>query len=392
MAESQTFHLVDGHAGTAHIDSYALARKNQSTLGYYDDILPLHSRLKVTVLDATHVQLWNGGGFIRGRFFYIDGYTKLEVKAGRAWLNRWDALVLRYHRDSDGVETVSPLIITGTPTSGQPTMPPTLENNDIEQGNRDADLLLGRIELTGTNISYTELAKQSDSLKNIGVNLQQEITERQNAIRGEQQARQNAISSEQRARQNDISRERQERAAGDAANANAIKSEQQARQNDISRERKERQSAISGEQAARQNGDAANAKKIEEVNSRVWGTSNQLNDFKRNFEVIQFRKLVSDSDAHISGVVVNGVAIISLRWTNRGGFHIGAWSSDHPFAEITNGWKTDFETGNWSMDNSAFEDCWFSFSGNRITFRTRSTHDIAANTWHLCTITAPVHK
>lgn len=354
-----SFHLVDGHAGTPHIDSDSLARKNNATLGYWDDILPLHNRFKVTVLDATHVQLWNGGGYIKGRFFYIDTYTKLEVKAGTAGQKRWDALVLRYRRDSGGVETVTPIVITGTPTSGQPSLPPTLQNNDPYTGSREADLLLGRIELDGTDITYTELVNQRDSVKNIGVNLQQEITDRQNAI-----------SAEQRARQNDINQEQQARAAGDAANANAIKNEQ----------------------AARQNWDAVNAKKIEDNYTHVWGVDNALKNFKSNFEVLQFRKLVSDSDAQISGVVVNGIAIITLRWTNRGGFHIGAWSSDHPFAEITNGWKADFETGNWSMNNSAFNDLWFSFSDNRITFRSRSAHDISSNTWQLCQISAPVHK
>lgn len=341
MTEAQTFHLVDGHAGTAHIDSDSIARKNQTVLGYWDDILPLHNRFKVTILDATHVQLWNGGGYIKGRFFYKDTYTKLEVKAGTNGQKRWDALVLRYHRGSDGVETVTPLIITGVPTSGQPSLPPTLVDNDPYTGSRDADLLLGRVELNGTNISYTGLATQRDSVKNIGVNLQQEITERENAI---------------------------------------------------SRERQERQNDIRGEQEARRKWDQVNSADITKLTAHVGSVEGSLNSFKSNFGVIQFRKLVSDPDAQIRGVVVDGMAIISLRWTNRGGFHIGAWSSDHPFAEITNGWKTDFETGNWSIDNSAFSDLWFSFSGNRITFRSRSGHDIAANTWHLCQISAPVHK
>lgn len=294
MTEAQTFHLVDGHAGTAHIDGDSLSRKNLSTLGFWDDILPLHSRFNVTVLDATHIQLGNGGGYIKGRFFYIDAPTKLEVKAGRIGLNRWDALVLRYHRGGDGVETVTPLVITGTDTSGQPSLPATLAGNDPAKGNTEADLLLGRIELTGTNITYTGLASQSDSVKSIG----------------------------------------------------------------------------------------GNVKTVE----------NALNQFTQKIEPLEFRKLVSDPDWNLSGIVVNNVAIISLRWANRGGFHIGAWSTDHPVAEITNGWKCDYEAGNWSIDNSYFDDCWFSLNGNRITFRSRSAHDIAANTWHLCTITAYVHK
>lgn len=293
MTEQRDFHLVDGHAGTAHIDSDSLARKNQAVLGYWDDILRLHNRFKVTVLDATHVQLWNGGGYIKGRFFYKDTYTKLEVKAGTAGLNRWDALVMRYHRDGEGVETVKPLIITGTATSGQPSLPPTLQNNDPYNGSRDADLLLGRVELTGTNISYTGLANQADSVKSIGENV----------------------------------------------------------------------------------------KTVE----------NSLSQFTQKFEVLQFRKLVSDPDTHISGFVFNGIAVIAIRWTNLRRFHMGVWDK-RSFAEITNGWQTDHEAGNWDVNNTASGSLWFSLNGGAIDFRSRSPFDIGANSWHLCQIVAPVHK
>lgn len=120
--------------------------------------------------------------------------------------------------------------------------------------------------------------------------------------------------------------------------------------------------------------------------------SDVTNSIHRNIDTIYTRKLVSDIDWNLSGVVVNGMAIITLRWTNRNGFHIGAWEADHVIAEITNGWKCDFEIGNWSIDNSPFSDCWLSLKGNQIVFRSKSAHDIPAGTLHLCTITAPVHK
>lgn len=116
------------------------------------------------------------------------------------------------------------------------------------------------------------------------------------------------------------------------------------------------------------------------------------NRINQEIDTIYTRKLVSDNDFNVSGVVVNGMAVITIRWTNRDGFHIGAWSTDHPIAEITNGWKCDFEIGNRSIDNSYYNDNWFSLNGNRITFRSREAHDIPAGTLHLCTITAPVHK
>ena len=89
--------------------------------------------------------------------------------------------------------------------------------------------------------------------------------------------------------------------------------------------------------------------------------------------------------------MVNGVATIYIRWTNRSGFHIGDWGT-REFAEITNGWQADYEAGSWDVNNTAFGDCWFNFNGDTIAFRSRKAHDIGANSWHLCQIVAPVHK
>lgn len=128
------------------------------------------------------------------------------------------------------------------------------------------------------------------------------------------------------------------------------------------------------------------------VSSIMSDVDNSINIINQKIDTIYTRKFVSDNDFNLSGVVVNGMAIITIRWTNRNGFHIDSWSFSHPIGEITNGWKCDFEIGNRSMDNSPFDDCWFSLNGRKIYFRSRSTHDIPAGTLHLCTITAPVHK
>lgn len=121
--------------------------------------------------------------------------------------------------------------------------------------------------------------------------------------------------------------------------------------------------------------------------------SNGLFDIasQQSFDTLEISKLVSDPDWSVNGFVLAGVATISVRWTNVNRFHINAWGN-HPIAEIENGWQTDSEFGSWSVDDSKFNDCWFSFSGNRICFRSRSTHDIPPNVWHLCTISGPVHK
>lgn len=297
---SDDINLVDGHGGTAHIDSNSIARKNQAFagIGLRDNkIFQFYNNFRIDVLDATHVKMWNGAGMIQGRFFYMENSTTLNVKPGATGLNRRDAVVFRYKRGGDGVETVTPMVITGTATSGKATTPVVLVDNDIYSGAAQADLLFAYLEFTGTNIQVKYTYDTAESLGKL-------------------------------------------------------------------------------------------RKDLSTVDQNLWKT---LGDVAGKIDTIYTRKFVSDNDWNLSGVVVNGVAVMTIRWTNRNGFHIGGWGK-YPVAEITNGWKCDFEIGNWSIDNSYFDDCWFSLNGNQISFRSRSAHDIAAGTWHLCTITAPVHK
>lgn len=322
------FNFVDAHAGTAHIDSTSIARKNMIITGYSDVILPLHNRFKVTILDATHIQLWNGGGLIKGRFFYCDTYTKMEVKAGTAGLNRWDALVIRYHRGSDGVETVTPLIITGTPTSGSPSMPATLVNNDPMTGATDTDLLLGRIELNGTNLSYTTLQNDAGHLRNVAEALE-------------------------------------------TARDTLTKS-------------------INDEKTLRQNADMNLQADINNLQKRANSLQDNINAVDSHAQPLHFDKLVGDSDWDVSGVVVHGVAYIAIRWANRGTFGLSAWGHT-PIARINNGWNTSAEFGSYSMNNRVNGKEWFSIYGNQIDFRTAENTSVTPS-WHLSTIICPVHR
>lgn len=334
---SDDVNLVDSHGGTAHIDSNSIARKNQAFagIGLRDSKIfwPFHNNFRIDILDATHVKLWNGAGMIQGRFFYMEDPTTLDVKPGTYGLNRRDAVVFRYKRDGEGVETVTPMVITGTATSGQATLPATLTDSDIYHGSTQADLLFASLEFAGTNIQVKYLYDRAESLGRLRTDLTAVDRNLWKALDDEQRARIDTDNNHS--------------------------------------------GLLTGLRTDLQKVDQNLGKALGDVSAKI--------------DTIYSRKLVSDNDFNLSGVVVNGMAIITIRWTNLRGFHIGEWGT-HAIGEITNGWKCDFEIGNWSIDNSYFNDCWFSLNGNHIDFRSRSAHDIAAGTWHLCTITAPVHK
>ena len=125
------------------------------------------------------------------------------------------------------------------------------------------------------------------------------------------------------------------------------------------------------------------------VSSIMSEVDNSVDIINQKIEVLQFDKLVGDSDWVFTGSVVNGIAMISGRWTNRNTFHNRAWAK-WDVARITNGWRVRDEYGAWSIDSDG--DGWFSIIGDTISFRTRSERDVRSGTWHYCTIIAPVYK
>lgn len=289
-----TVELVTGHAGVGHIDGFDVGGLIGGIAGDGDYVLQEpYGTIDCTVKDNNHVIIGKGDLIMSGRHVRIEDPETLTVQSGTQGQQRHDLVVMRYSRQSSGVETAELRVLRGMPgASGTPWY----DTGSILNGSTTREMPLYRLDLNGISLS-TAPARLFNTLTPL--------------------------------------------------------------------------SAI-----------------MPNVDKQMSNVTNMIN---QEIDTIYTRKLVSDNDFNLSGVVVNGMAIITIRWTNLRGFHIGEWGT-HAIGEITNGWKCDFEIGNWSIDNSDFNDCWFSLNGNHIDFRSRSAHDIAAGTWHLCTITAPVHK
>ena len=133
--------IVDGMTGTKHISSDDLAALNTATIGKADCVLKYGDDFKLTMASANSATLGTGVGMVGGKRFWNQAATSLTIQSGAQGQKRNDLVVARYQKTSAGIESITPVVIKGTPATGTAADPATTAN----------DLKLWRIPLDGIN-------------------------------------------------------------------------------------------------------------------------------------------------------------------------------------------------------------------------------------------------
>lgn len=136
------FEIVDGMTGTKHISSDDLSALNIATIGKAGCVLKYGDDFKLTVTSANKATLGTGVGMVGGKRFWNQAATPLTIQSGTQGQKRNDLVVARYAKTSAGIESITPVVIKGTPTTGNATDPATTSN----------DLKLWRIPLNGITV------------------------------------------------------------------------------------------------------------------------------------------------------------------------------------------------------------------------------------------------
>lgn len=135
------FEIVDGMTGTKHISSDDLSALNTATIGKADCVLKYGDDFALTMASANSATLGTGVGMVGGKRFWNQAATSLTIQSGTQGQKRNDLIVVRYQKTSAGIESIEPVVIKGTPTTGAAADPATTAN----------DLKLWRIPLDGIN-------------------------------------------------------------------------------------------------------------------------------------------------------------------------------------------------------------------------------------------------
>lgn len=136
------FEIVDGMTGTKHISSDDLAALNTATVGKADCVLKYGNDFALTMASANSATLGTGVGMVGGKRFWNQAPVQLTVESGAQGQKRNDLVVARYAKTSAGIESITPVVVKGTPTTGTPADPATTAN----------DLKLWRVPLNGITV------------------------------------------------------------------------------------------------------------------------------------------------------------------------------------------------------------------------------------------------
>lgn len=136
------FEIVDGMTGTKHISSDDLSALNIATIGKANCVLKYGDDFKLTMASANSATLGTGVGMVGGKRFWNQAATSLTIQSGTQGQKRNDLVVARYQKTSAGIESITPLVIKGTPSTGTAADPATTSN----------DLKLWRIPLNGISV------------------------------------------------------------------------------------------------------------------------------------------------------------------------------------------------------------------------------------------------
>lgn len=141
-----TVELVDGHAGTPHIDGDDLGDFKAGFIGSDGYVLDRGDCFAATLNSANSLSIGTGSAIMpnTGRHVRVTAPETLTIVSGTAGMYRYDLVVLRAETtDGTSVESASLVVIQGTSTSGTPTDPDT----------QDGDLPLYRLSLDGITVT-----------------------------------------------------------------------------------------------------------------------------------------------------------------------------------------------------------------------------------------------
>lgn len=153
------FEIVDGMTGAKHISSDDLSALNVATIGKANCVLKYGDDFKLTMTSANSATLGTGVGMVGGKRFWNQAAISLTVQSGTQGQKRNDLVVARYAKTSAGIESITPVVIKGNPSTGTAADPATTSN----------DLKLWRIQLNGISVGTpVRLFDSVASLESVG--------------------------------------------------------------------------------------------------------------------------------------------------------------------------------------------------------------------------------
>ena len=154
--------LVTGYYGVGgggepkrHVSSTEDGARQAGTVGLGCYALSTGSKLSATMEDANTLVVADGDVVMNGRHVRLTETTSFTIPTGVQGQKVSNLAVLRYQVGSDSVESVTPLVLTGEPSTGEPT-DPAYNEGSILDGDSPVDFPLYRVVTDGINAGDPE--------------------------------------------------------------------------------------------------------------------------------------------------------------------------------------------------------------------------------------------
>lgn len=149
--------LVTGYYGVGgdgepnrHVSSAEDGARQAGTLGLGCYALSTGSKLSATMEDANTLVVADGDVVMNGRHVSLPDPTSFTIPTGVQGRKVSNLAVLRYKVGSRSVESVTPLVLTGEPSTGTPSDPEYNEGSILD-GDSPVDFPLYRVVTNGVN-------------------------------------------------------------------------------------------------------------------------------------------------------------------------------------------------------------------------------------------------
>lgn len=148
--------IVTGHTGSEHITAVDDAMFNIAVFGDGNWVFDTNEKMAYEIETNNKVNIKSGDILMQGRHGRIPKNHKdaCVIENGSQGQTRHDIIAIRYERQSSGVESMTTVVIKGTP--GSTGKDPSLRTGDINTTATLCEMPLYRVVLNGLNIAKVE--------------------------------------------------------------------------------------------------------------------------------------------------------------------------------------------------------------------------------------------
>lgn len=151
--------LITGKLGQNHFTSTQHRNIFRSIVGNGSLIASnVGAGMATSVTGSNQISISDGLLFHHGCAFEIPfgSVEAVEVSNGTQGYSRIDAIVLRWQKNSSGIESASWVVVEGTPTTGTPTAP-HITAGDMNEGDTQDDCLFALATIEGVALADVEV-------------------------------------------------------------------------------------------------------------------------------------------------------------------------------------------------------------------------------------------